>query len=148
MINCANSKLHVDDFIKVLDDHDLAHPKYALITHWYWDQPLACMLLRGEVRLILYKMKEYVELLKNLSFTTYIPGHEARESFLRAFPLSLYPPCELQDRYFCGVRFGLCSFTPLFRRFTHKLGETSIEAGNGLKSDLFGDGEYGSVRAF
>jgi len=48
MIDCGNSKSHLDAFIKALDDHNLPRPKYALITHWHWDHTFGMHAFEGE----------------------------------------------------------------------------------------------------
>jgi glyoxylase-like metal-dependent hydrolase (beta-lactamase superfamily II) len=48
MIDCGNSKSHLDTFIKGLDDNRLPRPKYALITHWHWDHTFGMHAFEGE----------------------------------------------------------------------------------------------------
>ncbi|MEK3771547.1 MBL fold metallo-hydrolase [Paenibacillus sp. FSL R5-0887] len=48
MIDCGNSKSHLDAFIKCLDDNNLPRPKYALITHWHWDHTFGMHAFDGE----------------------------------------------------------------------------------------------------
>jgi glyoxylase-like metal-dependent hydrolase (beta-lactamase superfamily II) len=48
MIDCGNSKSHIDTFFKQLENNHLPYPKYAFITHWHWDHTFGMYAFNGD----------------------------------------------------------------------------------------------------
>ncbi|MGL4388027.1 MAG: MBL fold metallo-hydrolase [Brevinema sp.] len=49
MIDCGNSKSHLELFIKGVKERNLPYPKFAIISHWHWDHTFGMHAFNGSI---------------------------------------------------------------------------------------------------
>ncbi|MGL4393648.1 MAG: MBL fold metallo-hydrolase [Brevinema sp.] len=78
MIDCGNSKAHLELFMQGLDERALPHPKLAVITHWHWDHTFGMHAFSGKT------LANSLTQLRLQQMSTWIWTDEAMRSRLRS----------------------------------------------------------------